>query len=101
MLRFAAAHGVCDPGFEHSAIALTRNFRGSPHIDTLAVAEQLAVGLGEYEGGELVVEEEGGDALAVVETRNAVARVDGRRVHWVRAFSGGDRFSLIFYCTED
>jgi hypothetical protein len=28
-----------------------------------------------------------------------MAKVDGRFVHWVRRFGGGDRFSLIFYMT--
>ena len=35
----------------------------------------------------------------MVNTRRRVARVDGRRVHWVRAFSGGDRYSVIYYVT--
>jgi hypothetical protein len=36
-----------------------------------------------------------------VNTRGRMARVDGRKVHWVRTFTGGDRFSLIFYDTTD
>ena len=40
-----------------------------------------------------------GDAVEVVETRGAVASVDGRRVHWARTFRG-ERFSLIWYTTE-
>jgi hypothetical protein len=90
-----------DPRYRHSAIAVTRNFVGSPHVDRFDVGPQLAVSLGEFAGGELCVEEEGGRAVAVVETRNRVAKVDGRRVHWVRTFTGGDRFSLIFYDTEE
>ena len=38
--------------------------------------------------------------VSVVETRGRVASLDGRHVHWVRTFRGGDRFSLIFYNTE-
>jgi hypothetical protein len=37
----------------------------------------------------------------VVNTHNRIARVDGRRVHWVRTWAGGDRYSLIFYDTTD
>eukprot|EP00966_Prymnesium_polylepis_P179251 4149718-Prymnesium_polylepis.1 len=73
--------------------------RGSPHIDARDTSYQFALGLGAYEGGELTVEEEGGDSIAVVETRGAIARVDGRHVHWVRTHRGGVRFSLIFYDT--
>ena len=93
--------GACaDPTFAHNAIAVTRNFVGSPHIDTHDSAPQLAVSLGSFTGGELCVEADGGDAVDVVDTRGRVAKVDGRRVHWVRAFRGGERFSLIFYHAE-
>lgn len=32
--------------------------------------------------------------------QDRVARVDGRFIHWVRAHGGGDRYSVIFYCTD-
>ena len=35
--------------------------------------------------------------LHVVETKNRIAKVDGRHVHWVRTYTGGDRYSLVFY----
>ena len=71
----------------------------SPHIDHRDTSFQYALSLGEFEGGELCVEAEGGHGVAVVETRGRIARVDGRHVHWVRTHRGGDRFSLIFYNT--
>ena len=93
--------GACDdPNFAHNAIAVTRNFVGSPHTDRFDTAPQLAVSLGDFTGGELCVEAEGGEAIDVVDTRCRIAKVDGRRVHWVRAFRGGERFSLIFYHAE-
>lgn len=39
-------------------------------------------------------------SVAVVETLNCMASLDGRHVHWVRSFDGGDRFSIIWYNTE-
>ncbi len=39
------------------------------------------------------------DYVNVVNTRNRIARVDGRNIHWVRSWTGGDRYSLIFYDT--
>ena len=139
--------------FPHTAIAVTRNFVGSAHIDQFDTGTQLAISLGDFEGGagcsrdswpllsslppshldavepgplescppristrgggrrgrvhlltgnlltgirtyspslthlgELCVEEEGEDAnefVAVVDTHNRLAEVDGRRVHWV------------------
>jgi hypothetical protein len=69
------------------------------HALRLARPPQLAVAFGDFSGGELCVEGESGDSVDVVDTRGRVAKVDGRRVHWVRAFEGGERFSLIFYST--
>ena len=90
-----------DAAFAHNAIAVTRNFVGSPPVDRFDTAPQLAVALGDFSGGELCVEgADGARSLDVVETRGRVAKVDGRRVHWVRAFRGGERFSLIFYRTD-
>jgi len=113
-----AAVAFASPAFEHTAIAVTKNFVGSPHIDTFDRSEQLATSLGDVSGGELCVDEDpsgidgssssssgggGGElrhSVAVVETLNCMASLDGRHVHWVRAFDGGDRFSIIWYNTE-
>ena len=73
------ARGVAADCFAYTAIAVTRSFVGSPHIDTFDTAEQLAVALGDFEGGELCVESADGDAIEVVETRGAVASVDSKR----------------------
>lgn len=107
------------PRFKYTAIAVTKNFTGSPHIDAFDRSRQLAVSLGDFvAGGELCVDEDGAGleslypdggsgggeqlrhSVAVVDTHNRVASLDGRHVHWVRTFAGGDRFSLIFYNTE-
>ena len=89
-----------DRAFEYNAIAATRNFVGSPHVDRFDQQPQLAVSLGEFEGGELCVEAEHDHTMIeVVDTKERIAKVDGRRVHWVRAYRGGERFSLIFYNT--
>ena len=91
-----------DPGYRHTAIAVTKNFRGSPHIDTFDRCPQLAVAVGDFEGGHLCVEGEGGGAhVDVFDTHDRLAKVDGRRVHWVRAFRGAERFSVIFYNTAE
>ena len=51
--------------------------------------------------GALCVESEGGESIEVFDTHGRVAKVDGRRVHWVRTFHGGDRYSLIWYNTVE
>jgi len=89
-----------EPLYQHTAIAVTKNFVGSPHIDQFDRCEQLAVAFGDYTGGQLCVERSAG-VVDVVDTRGRIAKVDGRRVHWVRTFFGGTRYSLIFYNTTE
>jgi len=93
-----------DPNYYYSAIAVTKNFVSSPHIDDLDRSYGYALALGDFSGGELCVDsvdDDGIHRVVCVETRNRIARVDGRNVHWVRSFTGGDRYSLIFYDTSE
>lgn len=50
-------------------------------------------------GGELCVESEapGGAEVVLIDTRNRLARVDGRYCHWVREYDSGCRYSVIWY----
>ena len=95
-----------DPRYYYSGIAVTKNFVASPHIDHRDTTFQYAISLGDFtSGGELCVEgsdgSNGTNFVNVVSTKNSIARVDGRCVHWVRTFCGGDRYSLIFYDTSN
>jgi hypothetical protein len=94
-----------DDGFFYSGIAVTKNFVGSPHIDHRDQSFQYAISLGRFtEGGELCIEGYGEEYevfVNIIDTHNKIARVDGRHVHWVRTWGGGDRYSLIFYNTSD
>ena len=94
-----------DPGFEYDHLAITRNFVGSPHVDGEDKSHQYAVALGDYgRGGELCVESEDGTTRWVVDTRDSVARVDGRCAHWVRGWrdfgTNRPRYSVIYYVTR-
>ena len=91
-----------DPAFAFTAIAVTKNLVGSPHIDAGDISYQYAISLGDFSsGGYLCVECEDYRRVMVVDTHNKMARIDGRFVHWVRSFgpAGCDRYSLIFYAT--
>lgn len=79
---------VGDVGFVHSAVAVTKNFVGSPHVDNMDVSYQYAVSLGNFEGGRLCVEEVRKDGWTThrIDTHDKVARMDGRFVHWVEPF---------------
>lgn len=90
-----------DPDYPVSAIALTKNFVGSPHCDSRDTRYQYAISVGDFDGGELCIESTDGSTIYVVNTRNRMVRVDGRCVHWVRPHHQGDRYSLIYYCSYD
>lgn len=89
-----------DPDFAKrcSAIAITKNFVGSPHIDIENYGPFYGLSLGDFEGGGICVE---GTPLEVVEvdTRHKFGRVDGRWPHWVAPYTG-ERYSVIYYQTE-
>ena len=47
----AIVEALC-PDFEWTTLAITRNFRGSPHRDRLDTRYQLAISLGDFKDGE-------------------------------------------------
>ena len=93
-----------DPSFQYDRLAVTKNFTGSPHVDKDDVTFQYALALGDFGdlGGELVVESEEGATRWAVDTRNRLARVDGRFTHWVRGYDTtlGARYSVVFYANK-
>jgi hypothetical protein len=90
-----------DPVFaeQYTALAVTGNFTGSPHIDTQNVGPFYGLALGDFSdgGGALCVELDP-MTVAAVDTRNRLGKVDGRFPHWVAPYEG-ERFSLIYYQT--
>ena len=82
-----------------TSLAVTGNFRGSPHIDTENVAPFYALALGDFRGGGRIAVESGVREVTHVDTRFGFAKVDGRFPHWVTPYRG-ERFSLIYYTTE-
>ena len=88
-----------DPAFAYTGVALTKGFRGSPHVDTYDISYQWATSLGDFEGGELCVEA-AVDEVRVVTTKGRAAKVDGRYPHWVAPWRGDERYSVIVYQTR-
>jgi hypothetical protein len=84
---------------QYTALAVTSNFTGSPHIDTQNIGPFYGLSLGDFNkgGGALCVELDP-MTVAAVDTRNRLGKVDGRYPHWVAPYEG-ERFSLIYYQT--
>ena len=94
--------GSVDGAFagEVSAIAITHNFKGSPHIDKQNTGPFYAVSLGDFEEGTGGVSVEcSARVVGMVETKNRLGKVDGRYPHWVSHYVG-ERWSLVFYRTD-
>ena len=58
-------------------------------------APQYASSFGEFNGGALMVET-GAREVAAINTRNRIAKCDGRFPHWVLPYEG-ERFSIIWF----
>ena len=85
----------------YTALAVTHNFRGSPHIDKQNLAPFYGLSVGDFEDGTGgVMVECSARVLAHVNTKNRLGKVDGRYPHWVVPYDEEkDRYSLIFYQT--
>jgi len=85
-----------DPDYKFTSIQVNRNFIGQPHIDKGDHSYQYALALGDFCGGELVLETDDPEQLTAFETKRRLTKCDGRRPHWVTKYSG-TRYSLIMY----
>ena len=102
----AARHAMetVDPEFAatFTGLAVTKQFRGSPHIDTTNVGPFYGLAVGDFADGTGGVRVEL-DPMTVCEvnTKNRLGRIDGRYPHWVSDYDATKvRYSLIYYLTE-
>jgi hypothetical protein len=89
-----------NPDFQVSAVAVTHNFTGSPHIDRQNTGPFAALSVGSFADGEGCVNVEcSARVVGEVNTKGRVGMIDGRKPHWVGDYAG-ERWSVIFYQTE-
>jgi len=79
-----------DPNFEYTTIQLNKNIQSPPHIDKNNVGYSYIIGLGDYTGGNLVIE---GKQYNI---KNTWKKFDGRLGHWVEPFQG-TRYTIIYF----
>ena len=87
---------------KYTALAVTHNFIGSPHIDRQNVGPFYGLSLGDFDDGTGgIMVECTARIVAHNNTKNRVAKCDGRFPHWVAPYDNENkqRFSLIFYQT--
>jgi hypothetical protein len=81
-----------------TAVAVTHNFRGSPHIDKQNVGPFYGLSVGPPPGTGGIMVEASARVVVEVDTVGRLGKVDGRYPHWVAPYEG-ERWSLIFYRT--
>jgi hypothetical protein len=85
-----------------TALAVTHDFEGSPHIDRQNVGPFYGLSLGSFEEGTGGVRVEcSARVVGNVNTKDRLGRIDGRFPHWVAPYDKAKgRYSLIFYTTK-
>lgn len=86
---------IVDPDFTFTSIIINKNVVCSKHKDKNNTGLSYIIGLGNYTGGETVVEGEMWDI------RNKFLKFDGtNREHWSLPFEG-TRYSCVYYTNEE
>eukprot|EP00392_Amoebophrya_sp_AT5.2_P004603 g4611.t1 len=80
--KIIAEHDASFAAHQWTQLAVTHNFQGSPHIDKQNTGFFYALAVGDFSGGEICVEEDA-RKVAVVNTKDRIAKIDGRFPHWV------------------
>lgn len=76
-------------------VQINRNWMAPPHKDSGNVGYSSIIGLGDYQGGEVVVEKP--KEHLEFDIKNKFARFNGSLyTHWTKPFDG-TRYSLVFY----
>jgi len=78
------------PDFSYTTIQVNKNVKSLPHIDMNNVGPSYIIGLGDYDGGDLVIE---GFPYNI---KNRWKRFDGRDAHWVEPYIG-TRYSIVYF----
>ena len=85
--------------FEYTALAITKQFCGSPHIDQHDTSFQFVIAVGDFTGGDLCVDAGSSNEEVCINVHNRLGRLDGRSVHWVSGWKG-ERYSVVYYSTD-
>lgn len=81
--------------FNFDQVVINKDFKITRHLDAKNVGESIIIGLGDYQGGELIVERE--DSIEKIDIKNKFYKFNGSKYyHYVEDFVG-TRYSLVFY----
>jgi len=87
-----------DPSFSYTSICVNKNMMAKPHVDGNNQGNSIIVGLGNYTGGELVVEYPDGNK--VHDCKEKPCYFDGTVKHYTLPFQG-DRYTIIYFSLKN
>tara|TARA_R110000803_G_scaffold160071_2_gene224070 strand:- start:1470 stop:2012 length:543 start_codon:yes stop_codon:yes gene_type:complete len=82
---------IIDPEFQYNAITLNHNFKCLAHFDKANKSPSIIIALGDFTGGELVVE-----GCPIDIHWNPLIMNGSTCKHWTNEFVG-DRYTIIYY----
>ena len=85
------------PDFDFTSVQYNKNQKCRKHKDGRNVGVSYIVGLGDYEGGELIVYDENGENPVKHDIKNKFFTFDGSKYPHETADFTGNRISLVFY----
>ena len=82
---------ILPPDFSYVSIQVNQNYETKPHKDVGNKGLSCILGFGDYEGGDLVIEN------AEISIKNRLCFFDGSLyTHWTKPYTG-NRFSIVFH----
>ena len=77
------------PDFKYTTIQINKNHLCPPHKDSNNSGMSYIIGLGDYTGGELVVDD------IEYDIHERFVQMDGHKIHYTKPFQG-ERYSIVF-----
>jgi len=89
------------PDFEFTTIQFNKNYQCKKHIDKNNIGISRIIGLGDYEGGELLIYYDGEDEEPKsIDIKNKFFEFDGSKYYHETAPFTGERHTLVYYTVE-
>ena len=86
--------------FKYSTIQYNSNIQCAKHIDNNNVGESIIVGLGDYEGGELIVFDKD-DKPRYIDIKNRFYKFNGSQYYHATNDFTGNRVTMVFFNVAD
>ena len=88
-----------DPKFKFTSIQFNKNHRAAKHRDAKNTGVSYIVGLGDYEGGELIIYDENDQNPVKHDIKNKFNTFDGSLYPHETAPFKGERYTMVYYST--